>query len=177
MPFDTLPTRSSHRLPLFDYRSPLTYFLTICTNQRERSLGEVRENTTHLTLVGKMVEDEWLRTPLVRPGVALDEWIIMPDHVHGILTLPAFDFKDQNEQGDPSLQCAPGYRARSLASVVGGFKAACTRRFQEMQGDRTDSLWQRNYYEAIIRSEARLEEVRKYIRENPVRWILKREHG
>ena len=174
MPFDTLPTRCSNRLPSFDYRSPLTYFLTICTNRRERCLGEVRQSTAHLSLLGKMVADEWLRTPLVRPGVVLDEWIIMPDHVHGILTLPASDFNDKSEQGDDSLQSPLGYRPRSLASLVGGFKAACSRRFQEMLGDRRDSLWQRNYYEAIIRSEERLEVVRKYIQENPVRLALKR---
>lgn len=127
MDLDVVFRRETRRLPSFDYRMPGPYFITIRAYQRGRLFGSVVNTGVQLTQVGELVRNEWLRTPLVRPGVILDEWVIMPDHFHGILTLPTQPLTPTDGKLIDTGGRPPGYRPGSLASLVGGFKAVCTR--------------------------------------------------
>lgn len=130
-----------------------------------------------LSEYGQIVKEEWLRTLLLRPGVDLDEFVVMPNHLHGILVLPA-----ENVRSVGAHSCAPLpqqrlYRQpRSLGSLLAGFKSAATKRINDLRHMLGMPLWQRNYYEHIIRNEDELHHVREYIQTNPLRWELDREN-
>lgn len=166
MPGD-LPQRRSIRLPGHDYRGPWTYFVTICTTGRRPILGEIVRGVQVLSSIGRMVEEEWNRTAQIRQEVRLDRYIIMPDHLHGLVTLPSDD--EVPERIRLKSLRPGGYCRASLSALVGGFKAACTRRFREITHENT-SMWQRNYHERIIRGDGQLDLIREYIRTNPARW-------
>ncbi|HYU24889.1 MAG TPA: transposase [Thermoanaerobaculia bacterium] len=153
--------RKSVRLPQFLYRGA-SYFVTICAFQQRCTFGQVEGEATILSALGRIVDEEWKRTPLVRPGVQLDEWIVMPNHVHGIVYIP--DVK--RDFVAPRGFVRP---RKSLASLIAGYKSGVTHR-AKVELSWTPPVWQRNYFEHIIRGEADLERARRYIFENPVKW-------
>jgi REP element-mobilizing transposase RayT len=142
----------------WDYRWPGVYAVTICVKGRVCYLGEVVEDDVALSPFGVIVAEEWLAIPWTHPQVILDEWIVMPDHVHGILIF---------QGGDRQLpkDCLP---AGSLGAVVGQFKKRATRRIRVRQ--RPEFSWQERYFDQILRDDDELERYRVYIRENPRRW-------
>ena len=158
--------RRSIRLPQPIYVGG-SFFVTICTRGRARILGSVVQGVVALSPVGCLVREEWLRTPVIRPGVRLGEWVIMPDHVHGILHLPQVGLP-RALPGDRT-----GYLKRSLSSLIGGFKSACTRRYLGLPNVTAGSMWQRNYYERVIRDQEELDSIAAYIMSNPIRWANK----
>jgi putative transposase len=120
-----------------------------------------------------VVDEEWRRAPLIRPMVHLDAFVVMPNHLHGILQLlPAVS--------SPSVEAAvgrpgcddgqPGPESRSLGAILGGFKAVCTGRINRLRETPRARVWQRNYFERVIRDETELMAVRRYIENNPVVW-------
>jgi len=149
----------STRLLGWDYSRGGTYCVTICTQDRVCSLGEISEGSMVLSGLGDIVTEEWEEMALRRPHVDLDAWIVMPNHFHGIVCL------------DP-----PRLNGRSapLGEMIGQFKAACTRRIWAM--GRQDFAWQPRFYDQIIRSDDVLQRYRRYIVENPVRWEEDRHH-
>jgi REP element-mobilizing transposase RayT len=116
-----------------------------------------------LSAVGKAVAEEWQRIPLAHPRVSLDEWVIMPDHVHGILIF--------GEETPELLPKGTGLLAGSLGAVIGQFKSKCTKRIWKAR--HRDFNWQDRFHDQIIRNERALHEIRQYIRENPLRWSKK----
>jgi putative transposase len=115
---------------------------------------------------GKRIEEEWLRTALVRPYVELGDVVIMPNHIHGIVSI-----RDHG-RGEACLAPTSTFGhpvAGSLPTIIGAFKSASTKRINEIRG-RGAPLWQRNYFEHVIRNEAELNRVREYIALNPLRW-------
>jgi len=119
-----------------------------------------------LNELGKIVREEWLRAPQIRAGIQLDAYVVMPNHIHGILV-----FLGEARRG--VLPCAPTtFRSpsRTLGAVVRGFKGAVTKRINERRGTPDAPLWQRNYYEYVIRGGEDLLRVREYIYLNPARW-------
>lgn len=150
----------STRLRGWDYRWPGVYAVTICVDGRVCCLGEVVEEDVALSPIGLIAAEEWLAIPRTHPQVSLDEWIIMPDHVHGILTF----------QGQELPAPASGLPAGSLGAVVGQFKQRTTKRIRARR--RPDFSWQERYFDQILRKEDDLESYRAYIRENPSRWSL-----
>jgi putative transposase len=153
---------TTRRLDFWNYEGPGPYAITICTDHRRPVLGRIEDGETVLSLAGEIVKEEWAKTVLVRPGVTLDAYVIMPDHLHAILGLVP-------PVGDPAQRPRFERRPRSLGSLVAGFKGACTRRVLETRAVRAP-LWQPNYNDRIIRSSKHLEDVRRYIQENPMRW-------
>ncbi len=149
----------STRLRGWDYRWPGVYAVTICVKGRVCCLGEVVEADVALSPIGVIVAEEWLAIPRTHPQVALDEWIIMPDHVHGILTFQG------DERPAPEDGLAPG----SLGAVVGQFKQRTTKRIRARR--QPDFSWQERYFDQILRKEDDLEHYRTYIRGNPSRWL------
>ena len=114
--------------------------------------------------MGQIVQDEWLRTRTIRPEIVMDEFIVMPDHLHAIVSLGEQWF----------VRAEPGIlerSKRSLGSLVAGFKSICTLRINSTRRTPGKVVWQRNYYEHVIRTEVELERIREYIRLNPARGL------
>ena len=165
------PDRRSIRLPFHDYTTAAVYFVTMCAFQRLPLFGDVVGDAVRLSPAGRIVQEEWERTAEVRQGVAVDSFVVMPNHVHGILWL-GWDVPERlrgkggGDQPDGRQGFAPG----SLGSIVAHFKAGATRRVAALQGDLAGPLWQRNYYERLIGSREELQAIRGYILLNPTRW-------
>jgi putative transposase len=150
-----LPHRKRLRLAGFDYSELGAYFVTICTRNRQHLLGEIEDGQMKLNPRGEAVKGSWNDIPNYFTGIALDAFVILPNHVHGILL-----FTD--DVGAAACPARP-VRARSLPVVVGSFKSAASRQIGA-------SIWQRNYWERIIRNEDELNRIRTYIDENLLRW-------
>ena len=138
---------------------PGAYFVTLVAKGREPLFGELMGEEIRLNDTGKIVIDEWLRTGQLRPEISLDEFVVMPDHFHAILFLheaPAIGEPLGAHRGAP-LRRQP----RSLGAIMAGFKSKCSQRAKE-------SLWQRNYYDRIIRNEEEFNQTREYILYNPL---------
>jgi REP element-mobilizing transposase RayT len=174
MPFDPdKHHRRSIRLPGYDYASPGAYFVTLCTLRRAPILGELGADTVRLSSTGTIVEQCWLALPRHFPYVTLDTWVIMPDHLHGIVVLAAEPRHPKRE----AQSAAHGTQSASLSAVLQNFKSVSTRRVNRAQGRTGRTLWQRNYYERIIDDAAGLVAVRRYIEANPIRAWVQRRHG
>jgi putative transposase len=159
--------RRSIRLREYDYAQAGGYFVTICTQGHKCIFGEVRDAEMRLNNVGSIVEDEWRRTIDVRAEIVLDAFVVMPNHLHGIVFTLEHARRDG---GNVAPRTMRGTGHRSLSGFVAGFKAATTRRVNALRMVRASLLWQRNYYEHIIRSEADLDRIRQYVADNPARW-------
>ncbi len=164
--------RRTIRLREYDYSWAGWYYVTICTHNRVCFFGKIVDGQVLLNQVGRIVEEEWLKTPHIRPGIELDEYVIMPNHLHCILII-----------GDLCrgvLQYAPtnGFRSpsQSLGAIIRGFKGAATKKVNVLQNTVSIPLWQRNYYEHIIRNDADLHRVRTYIQNNPLQWEVDEEN-
>jgi len=179
--------RRSIRLRGYDYSQPGAYFITICTHDRDCLFGDVIDGVMDLTPYGRIVSDEWHRTEMVRPNVVLDAFVVMPNHVHGIIGIVESNDErgDVSHRGDVSqrrrgvLQYAPtpttgpsGLQSPSqtVGAIVRGFKGAVTKRINHHRGTPGVPVWQRGYYEHIIRNERALNRIRRYIIENPLHW-------
>jgi putative transposase len=154
--------RRSIRMRKYDYSAHAIYFITLCTHKRASLFGTILHNSVQLSPIGELVQNLWIETPEARPGVVLDAFIIMPDHLHAIVILPG---PGRRESESSSFVRRP----RSLGSLVAGYKSVCTSRVNALLGTRGFKLWQRNYYERVIRDEKSLYQVRRYIVANPVR--------
>ena len=141
------------------------YFVTICSLERERIFGEVRDGGTILSPTGLIVLEEWTRSASLRKELQLDAFVIMPNHLHGILLIHG----DDKELGARRAPLQLKREKRSLGSFVAGFKSVVTARARKELG-RGHTVWQRNYDERVIRNDNDLEMKRQYIANNPARW-------
>ncbi len=156
--------RRSVRLKGYDYTRDGAYFVTLCTHAKSCHFGSISDGRMRLNEAGSMVDHAWARLPEIYPGVALDEFVTMPNHLHGIIVL-----------GDrSSAQATDGVRL-SLGEVIKRFKTWTGSRYNK--GVREAGwppfqarLWQRNYHDRIIRDELELERIRHYIHHNPLDW-------
>lgn len=121
-----------------------------------------------LNAVGRIVEEEWLRTAVMRPGLTLDEHIAMPNHLHAIVVVVK-EPPQQDDHRSPLRHNGPS--SGSLGSIIAGFKSAVTRRINGYD-PRIAPIWQRNYYEHIIRSDKSLSRIRGYVMSNPLNWTV-----
>lgn len=157
--------RRSIRLRGYDYSQPGAYFVTICIKDRECLFGEVVEGKMQLNDAGRTVQAEWLRLPERFQSIGLDEFVIIPNHLHGIISVGA-PFMAPDEPG--AINHAP-----TLGEMVRTFKAAST---HAIRRSRASFQWQRNYYEHVIRNEHELALTREYIANNPAQWALDHEN-
>jgi putative transposase len=165
--------RRSIRLKGWDYSSSGLYFLTICTQDRACLFGRVIEGEMHLGRWGVVVAEEWLKSEKIRQEIAFDAWVIMPNHFHAIVQIQRSDHWDNPTYCNDARLAAglrPIMRPRSISSLVAAFKAASTTRINVMRETPGIKVWQRNYYESIIRTDRGLERVRAYIKANPQKW-------
>lgn len=145
------------RLIGFDYTTPGSYFVTIVLEVRTGLLASVVDGACRLTPMGQLVDMEWRRLPARFPGLALDEHVVMPDHIHGVLTILA--------QSDRP----------NVSAVIDAFKSITTVEYGRHVREHhwapfNKRLWQRGFFDVIIRDERQLQNVRRYIRDNPAKW-------
>lgn len=165
--------RHSIRLRGYDYTQPGAYFITICTHERELLFGDVVDGEMRTNEWGEIVREEWFRTAQLRPYVTLhdDEFVVMPNHVHGIIWIVG-EIVGATRRVAPTPPTGPD--AGSIGAIIGQFKSIVTKRINALRATPGAPVWQRNYYEHIIRDERALTAIRRYIAENPLRWHLDR---
>jgi REP element-mobilizing transposase RayT len=179
--------RRTIRLKEYDYASVGAYFVTICTQNREILFGDIHDGEMVLNDAGRMVADLWLRLPEKYPEIVLGEFVIMPNHFHGIifitetyihefnkgnivgapLAAPAFDVQKCNNgpENNGAASSAP-----TLGKIMRAFKSMSAIEINRILDCKGRPLWQRNYYERIIRDDQELVGIREYIHFNPANW-------
>ena len=158
----SVPSRPNRmRLSGYDYSSAGLYFVTICSSQKLCTFGTISEFQCSVLPLGALIEQCWLSIPDWFPEVTLDQFIVMPNHFHGILQLLPLEWRKGKDT------CGMG-----LPTVISSFKSGVTRRAKESQLLSEGSVWQRGYHDRIIRSEAALMQIRRYIVDNPAKWQM-----
>lgn len=168
---DPFSYRRSMRLRGFDYRKSGVYFVTICTYQKMKLFGRVDDGEMSLSMVGELACEEWQQIAQSRSSVHLDYYVVMPNHLHGLVIIEeTHDRGIQSSDSATLLKRINTLQAGSLGAIIGQFKAAVSRRVRSEPMDHEQPIWQRNYHEHIVRDETSLNEIRRYIMENPARW-------
>jgi putative transposase len=165
MPYDPRKhDRHSIRLRGFDYTAPAAYFVTICTYNRDLIFGAINDGALTFSRRGLIAQQCWRDIPNHRPYVTLDQFIVMPNHLHGVFCIEPF--------AERATQVLPLQRAvaHSVGAIVGSYKAAVSRTINKLRPGAGNNLWQRNFFEHIIRDENSLFAIRQYIETNPQRW-------
>jgi len=169
--------RRSIRLKGYDYTQPGAYFVTLVTQDRACLFGEIVDGATRLYPIGMIVEKCWYDLERHFPTVSLDEFTLMPNHLHGIICLGEASASytqniRQTIKTDASPQRPIGTVPNSLGAIIQNFKSISTRKINQTLVPSTRKVWQRNYYERIVRDEAELNRIRQYILNNPIQWEL-----
>lgn len=185
--------RDSMRLRGWNYAAPGYYFVTICTKDKMKYFGRIRADKMLMNAWGKAANKFWQEIPAHFDYIGLDEFVIMPNHIHGIIIIGEVESSDDAvgvrhalppralptrallHQGKACLAPTDGTNGRkfhnqgkkTLSSIVGSYKSVCT---QAIRAHVNDFAWQDNFYDRIIRDEKELYNIRRYIRENPLRW-------
>ena len=191
MTFNTLKHhRRSVRLKGYDYSQPGAYFVTTVIQGREPILGTIVDGAMYLSKLGQIVHEAWVDLPRHYTHIQLDEFCIMPNHVHGIIIILERVDRDKLRrrggshlsanaslpEGDFSSEgCLPAQKTRpydrySLSEYIRAFKSFSARRINVLRKTPGLPVWQRNYYEHIIRNERELGHIRAYITANPACW-------
>ena len=162
--------RRSLRLKDYDYSQPGAYFVTICTNNRECILCEIIGADINYIPISEMVEKWWLKISDKFPNMELDEFILMPNHIHGIIVIVGADLCVCPNKADMG-----GHIGSPLQRVIQWFKTMTTNEYiRNVKMNNwppfNGKLWQRNFYEHIIRNEKELSVIREYIANNPLNW-------
>ncbi|MFH1565456.1 MAG: transposase [bacterium] len=189
--------RKSIRIKDYNYSAFGYYFITVCTEKKVEYFGKIIDSKMILNIFGKIVANEWDNTKNIRNNIELDEFIVMPNHIHGIIIIrrgvshtpnalshtpnalshtpnevPHTDYDGGVWQYTPTARKFQS-SSNSLGAIIRGFKSAVTKQIKQEIDKRQINIifqWQRNYYERIIRSEDELNKIRKYIIENPLKW-------
>jgi REP element-mobilizing transposase RayT len=157
------------RLRDYDYANPGEYFVTICTYNRECFLGDVREGEVKLTFMGEIAQQCWLDIPKHFSNVELDEYAIMPNHVHGIIII-----KESGRDVQLNVPTRLSPRKGTISVIIRTYKAAVTTICR--RNGWNYFRWQTRFYDRIIRSDKELENIRDYIVNNPMRWCTDEEN-
>jgi REP element-mobilizing transposase RayT len=192
--------RRSIRLPGYDYASAGAYFVTICTQVRACVFGTIADGVMQVNDAGRMAERWWDELPRAFADTETDAFVVMPNHVHGVVVLVGADQRvcpdgdatggardgvDQGEHIGSPLQGSPlrnrPARPASLPRIVQWFKTMTTNEY--IRGVRNHGwpafhgrLWQRDYYEQIVRDDESLQRVQAYVQANPARWLADRDN-
>lgn len=178
----------SARKPSWYYTQPGAYFITICTHDRAPWFGFVQSGIMCVSDIGSIVHQCWANIPHHFPHVSLDAFIVMPDHMHGIIIIDkrprvivgTYDSyvptpaggKNDHRRTKPVTESIPFIPQRppsgSVGTIIGQFKSVCTKRMWET--GHPDFAWQTRFHDRIIRNDAALERIRRYIIDNPTNW-------
>jgi len=224
----------SARLKGRDYSQPGQYFVTICTQSHENYFGRLQNEKIELNDIGKIVKEEWIKTGKIRKNIIIDEFVIMPNHIHGIIIITEnkqnaksnkqtiqkiqnklYDnYKNlnndetnlhnvettrrvvstniieqaidtENKSVNDINQCFEnkkrifkpnGPKSGSIGAIIGQFKSIVSKRSKQFIKENDKTIWQRNYYEHIIRDDTELNKIRLYIKNNPGNWLNDKYH-
>ncbi|MEM1125559.1 MAG: transposase [Bacteroidota bacterium] len=158
--------RRTQRLPQYDYRASGAYFVTCCLRPRRPVFGRVTRVGVHLSPTGYLADGCWEAIPVHHPHVRLDAFVVMPDHIHGLLWIEPSPVTSRGAFRPRTFGTS---HAGSLSVVIGTYKAAVTRSARRQGLDLPN--WQPRFYEHIVRNERALHAIRRYIRANPQRWF------
>ena len=176
--------RQSIRLKGFDYSQPGAYFVTICTNNHENLFGEIENNSISLNKFGIIVSEKWNNIHIHFKNVILGEYIIMPNHLHGIIVLIESDerakhfktsreiIENENTNASPLREILRGTESGSLSAIIQNFISVSSRKINKIRQIRGVKVWQRGFYERIIRNNKELNAIRNYIINNPMNWEM-----
>jgi len=156
--------RKRLRLREYDYSSVGMYFVTVCVRNHICLFGRVVEGVMRLNRLGAVVETAWYELRNHYPHVHLESFVVMPNHVHGIIALT-----------DRTNSQAESIKRHPLSEIVRAFKTFSSRQINELR-NKKEPVWQRNYYEHVIRNEESLNQICEYIETNPQRWQFDREN-
>lgn len=200
-----LPNRKSIRLKGYNYSQEGSYFLTLCVRDRRHIFGKIKNGIMRLNEFGIIAQEEWLKTPQIRPQISLGAFIIMPNHMHGIIHIDKNIFPENKNPQDSATFKSP---SQTIGAIIRGYKGATTIRIKALlrdsppistgelqfaptnRGEKEEkekfaptieealkskidlskSIWQRNYYENIIRNERAYNNISNYIWNNPTKW-------
>ena len=187
MPYNPLiHNRNSIRLQGYDYSSEGAYFLTICTYQRQHLFGKIEEGIMYLNQYGQIVRDEWEKSASIRSEIELGNYVIMPNHMHAIVFIvddprrgvrpnaptPNANIMHTNTMyGQTNSQNKPpGLQSKSIGSLMSGFKSLVTKQINMIRNTPGEPVWQRNYWDHIIRNDESFDQIEDYIVNNPLNW-------
>ena len=174
--------RRSIRVKRYDYSQPGAYFVTLIAKNRKCIFGRVEGNHIRLNEIGELVVNCWLRIPNhFGKKTNLDDFVLMPNHLHGIIFIYEALGKGEASpgivtspiesiSGDASPLQPRGTQSRSLGAIIQNFKSISARQVNRLYFEPGNKIWQRNYYERIIRNEGELNAIREYILDNPINW-------
>ena len=153
--------RKRNRLQEYDYSQSGYYFVTMCTDNHKPFFGKIINGVMILSQFGCIIKNNWIRIQTLHKNIELDEFVIMPNHIHGIIIV-----------GDANFASPTDDRSNmTLSKIIQQFKRACTIEIKNKFNYRLP-LWQRSYYDRIIRNEKELYQIRKYILQNPIKWEI-----
>ncbi len=168
----------SMRLKSWDYTTPWWYFVTISTHNHKNYFGQIISGEIQLNEIGKVTQYEWLKTAELRGNVELDEYIIMPNHIHAIVILNEDNISRNVTKRDVARYVTTLRKnqysdispsPKSLSSIIRGFKSAVKKECNQLN---YSFKWQPKFYDRIIRNEKELFNIRRYIQQNPLKWEL-----
>ena len=165
--------RRSLRLKGYDYKQAGVYFVSMCTLNRTCFFGDIVNGEMMLNAEGQIVAEEWIKTAEIRNNIELDEWVVMPNHFHGILVINECRGTARRA---PTVEQFGKPVSNSIPTIIRSFKSAVTKRINELRNSPGAKIWQRNYYEHIIRNEDELNCIREYITDNPLKWEFDKEN-
>ena len=162
--------RNSLRHSGWNYTATGYYFVTICTAGRVHLFDSAE--------LKQIAETVWQKIPTFKSAtiVRLDEWVVMPNHVHGIVVIVEGIAATSSGSEQAGIQRPEKAVSGSVGALVGAYKAAVTHRINNLQGTQGVKIWQRGYYDRVIRNDRKLAATREYIRDNPARWTEDRDN-
>lgn len=156
------PNRKNLRFASYNYSEPGEYFVTICTKGFKNYFGRVVNSRVELSRIGKIANECWRDIPNHFPNVKLDEYVVMPNHVHGVVVIGGF-------AGTADLRSLRDRTKMLLPKIIHGFKSSVTRILHKIDGE-IPFAWQKSYFDHIIQTDEALDNIREYIRLNPLNW-------
>ncbi|MFH0771891.1 MAG: transposase [Candidatus Omnitrophota bacterium] len=162
-------SRKQNRLPTYDYSENGYYYITVCTHNQQELFGSIENDKMILNEYGKIIKDTWLKIPAHFTNVDLDEYIIMSNHIHGIIQIVGARLPRPNEDINDNV-IGRGNPAPTLGQIIAYFKYKSTKQINESRSTPGRKIWQRNYYDHVIRNDKSLSNIREYIVNNPLTW-------
>ncbi len=178
--------KNSLRLSNYNYSVSGTYFITICSYKREEFFGEITNNLIHLNDYGKIIHDCWYQIPTNYKKIKLDDFVIMPNHIHGIIWIVGAIHESPEEKrkihetpenkltlGNGVIRELPlriERRKMLISKIIGRFKMNSAKLINNIRNSKGSHVWQRSYYDHIIRNETDLNNTKAYIQNNPLNW-------
>ena len=175
-----LRTRKEIRWRGYDYSSRGIYFVTICAFERRAIFGEISSDGFIPSALGRIVSEYWFDLRKHHIGLELDAFVVMPNHIHGILILNSLKTNviEKSEGNDVAVGAGlrPARRNPSVSGIIRAFKTFSALKINSARGTTGRPVWQRNYFERVVRNGKEMENVQRYIFENPARWEFDREN-